>query len=90
MAGMDAEKPTRRRLFRRVWNVLLVIALVAVLGLGWLGVEASTVRHRRAMIEQIEAAGGGFDGSYIYLPPVLARPACNPPSTRWRPAPRSR
>jgi hypothetical protein len=65
-------------LFGRVWNVLLVIALVAMLGLGWLGVEASTVRHRRAMIEKIEAAGGGFDGTYSSLPPLLARPAVVP------------
>jgi hypothetical protein len=56
---MEVPKPNRRPWLTHELAVLLMIALVAILGLGWLGIEASTVRYRRAMIEKIEAAGGG-------------------------------
>jgi hypothetical protein len=55
---MDATEPSRRWWFTHEQTVLLVIALMAALGLGWLGMEVHTVRHRRAMRARIEAGGG--------------------------------
>jgi hypothetical protein len=61
---MDASEPTRRRWRSHEWNVLLVIALIAAFGLGWLAWQAQIVRHRRAMRAQIEAGGATVIGSY--------------------------
>jgi hypothetical protein len=48
---MHEPKSYRRRM-------LLVIALLVALPLGWLGWQVSIVRHRQAMRSQIEASGG--------------------------------
>ena len=61
---MDAPETSRRWWRNHQLNVLIVIAIIAVLGLVWVGIAASTVQHRRAMREQIYAAGGRFDESY--------------------------
>jgi hypothetical protein len=74
---MDAQEPSRRRGQSHEWNVLLVIAIVAALPLGWLAWQAGIVQYRRAMRTQIEAggglvigsegAGGGFRGTIVQV-----------------------
>ncbi len=58
---VEALSPTRRRWWHSYeWNVLLSIALVVALGLGWLGWEASIVHHRMQMRWQLHADGGAL------------------------------
>jgi hypothetical protein len=75
---MHASEHSRRWLGHE-WNVIVVIAFIAALGVGWLGWEANVVRHRRAMREQIEAGGGAVFGVDISWPAsplvVQIRPA---------------
>jgi hypothetical protein len=60
---MDAPEPSRRPWQSHEWNVLLAIAIVTALPLGWLAWQAGIVQHRRFMRTQIEAAGGLVIGS---------------------------
>jgi len=63
---MDATEPSRRWWQSHEWNVLLVIALIAMLPLGWLGWQASIVRHRRALRVGMNCSvSGTFDGELI-------------------------
>jgi hypothetical protein len=71
---MDAPDPSRRVWHSHEWNVLVVIALISGLGLGWLGWQATIVRHRRAMREQIKASGGWADDGLSYTPFNTAAP----------------
>lgn len=58
MPDMDASERSRRWWLSHEWQVLLALAIIAAIGLGWLGWQASIVRYRRSMREQIEAGGG--------------------------------
>jgi hypothetical protein len=55
---MSAPEPYRRWRQSHEWQVLIVLALLAMLPLGWLGWQATIVQHRRAMRDRIEASGG--------------------------------
>lgn len=76
---MDAPESPRR--WHQEWNVRVVIAIIAAIGFACLGWEVQTVRHRRAMLAQIEAAGGevvivAFETpANPFVPPVRIRPA---------------
>ena len=78
---MDAPETSRRRWWQSTeWNVLLVLALVVAIGLGWLGWQASIVRHRRAIGRQFETDGEVRFGRMMYAskkivisPPPLFR-----------------
>jgi hypothetical protein len=52
---------TSRRWRSQEWNVMLVVAIIVALGVGWLGWQVQIVRHRRAMHEQLRASGASFD-----------------------------
>jgi hypothetical protein len=58
--GMDATKRPRQHWLSHERAVLLVIALVAALGLVWLGWQLQIVQHRRAMLQQIMASGAAI------------------------------
>jgi hypothetical protein len=56
--GMDTPESPRRPWLTHERAVLVVIALLAMLPLGWLGWQAAIVQYRRAMRERIQASGG--------------------------------
>ena len=74
---MDACESSRRPRLTNARIVLLAVGLVVALGLGWLGLQASTVRYRRLMAEQIQADGGitVVGGRSEWSPRKLIRPA---------------
>jgi hypothetical protein len=81
---MDTPEPPRRWLSHE-WTVLLVLAIVAALGADYVGRQASVVRYRRTMREQIVAGGAQMPGDdFIAVPSfALLRPADGHRSISW-------
>jgi hypothetical protein len=57
---MNEPKTTREPWISHERTVLLAVALVVALPLGWLAINVYTVRHRSAMHARIVASGGNF------------------------------
>jgi hypothetical protein len=82
---MDASEPTRGPWLNHERTVLLVVALVAALALGWLALQAHTARYRRSMREKIQANGGRVLSGVCSNPSAreLIRPAEPDSSVPW-------
>jgi hypothetical protein len=72
---MDVPETPRRRWLTHERTVLLMVALVAALGLGWLGSQAYWIAQRRAFLAEMEARDVAVMGSYVC---VHDNPLCAP------------
>jgi hypothetical protein len=58
MAGMDVSEHPRSRWWHSTeWNVLISLAIIAALGVGYVGWQASIVWHRQTVRAQLKASG---------------------------------
>jgi hypothetical protein len=64
---MDAPAPSRRLWLSHEWNVLIVIAILSALGLGWLGWQANWIRQRHAFLAEMKPRFDALSNSEVLI-----------------------